>query len=212
MGFFPYEAEKKGSRIAWISTYLILHLHLFSDPKRPIASSSLLPAVGTKTHRTSWPRWSQARMGDQNTTYSNTSYGTWRMSCMTIRFEEFHTFCFFMFANVTFCIIIFVYLPKLQPFHPACFKGQDHCSTDGQELHTFSQQVQEDVLHYTPRNKKVKHCFICVKLKKRHLSIIFEIFLWEKKNIFYEFLVGGFNPSEKYARQHGNLPQFSGWK
>ena len=23
-------------------------------------------------------------------------------------------------------------------------------------------------------------------------------------------LVGGFNPSEKYARQNGNLPQFSG--
>ena len=60
--------KKKGPRIAWISTYLILHLHLFSDPKRPMASSSLLPAVGTKTHRTSWPRWSQAKMGDQNTT------------------------------------------------------------------------------------------------------------------------------------------------
>ncbi len=25
-------------------------------------------------------------------------------------------------------------------------------------------------------------------------------------------LVGGFNPFEKYARQNGNLPQFSGWK
>ena len=25
-------------------------------------------------------------------------------------------------------------------------------------------------------------------------------------------LVGGFNPFEKYARQIGNLPQFSGWK
>ena len=27
-----------------------------------------------------------------------------------------------------------------------------------------------------------------------------------------EKLVGGFNPVEKYARQNGNLPQFSGWK
>ena len=26
------------------------------------------------------------------------------------------------------------------------------------------------------------------------------------------YRVGGFNPFEKYARQNGNLPQFSGWK
>ena len=31
-----------------------------------------------------------------------------------------------------------------------------------------------------------------------------------KVDISWWFQVGGFNPSEKYARQIGNLPQFSG--
>ncbi len=33
-----------------------------------------------------------------------------------------------------------------------------------------------------------------------------------EKNKNNPFLVGGFNPSEKYARQIGLFPQFSGWK
>ena len=37
--------------------------------------------------------------------------------------------------------------------------------------------------------------------------------LTSRPNMFFFnkiYLVGGFNPFEKYERQHGNLPQFSG--
>ena len=58
-----------------------------------------------------------------------------------------------------------------------------------------------------------------------HLWHIY-LHLWEKvlvtKGVFsvwgipldrkYPYLVGGFNPSEKYARQIGSSPQGSGWK
>ena len=51
--------------------------------------------------------------------------------------------------------------------------------------------------------------------KMEHVSDV--IFFPEKKNLslknkkpFGDFLVGGFNPTEKYARQIGSFPQGSG--
>jgi len=51
-------------------------------------------------------------------------------------------------------------------------------------------------------------CIIRCILKKKQK-------IWAQlvvKNMVIYHLVGGFNPSEKYARQIGSFPQFSGWK
>ena len=44
------------------------------------------------------------------------------------------------------------------------------------------------------------------------LSNIFFLFLFQNSNSLNIYLVGGFNPFEKYARQIGSFPQGSGVK
>jgi len=50
-----------------------------------------------------------------------------------------------------------------------------------------------------------------IKAKKKHVRRCRRFsLLFKKKMKENSTIVGGFNPVEKYARQNGNLPQFSG--
>ena len=120
-----------------------------------------------------------------------------KLSCLRTCFEECYTFaslCSQMLFCFQWCLCTYIniYIPILHLFHPACFKGQDHCSTDGQELHTFSQQVQEDVLHYTPGNKKSwKHSFNIRGTKKAPWKSL--KYLHEKRKYILKYLDSNYN-------------------
>ena len=75
------------------------------------------------------------------------------------------------------------------------------------------------IYNYLPKLKHISPTFICLGPISRNQTATEigrpkSVRSWGRELIWpevYILLVGGFNPSEKYARQNGNLPQGSGW-